>query len=345
LAGVTTFFQMDVPQVWLEIDRVKMQRLGVTTADAFAVLQLNFGSAFINQFNRFNQVYQVYVQADAPYRMHPEELLELYVPNSRGEMVPFAAFAEQRTVTGPDNLTHYNVTDTIAVNGAAAPGVSSSEAQAEMERICAQVLPQGITYEWTGIVYQERGSSNAAPVVFTLAIVAVFLFLAAQYESWTLPILVVAAVPFAALGAIGALRLVGRPVDVYAQIGLVMLVGLAAKNAILIVEFAKEASERGATPLQAAMDAARLRLRPILMTAFSFVLGVLPLVFASGAGANARYSIGVSVAAGLTVSTVLSLVIVPVFYALLVTVRDRIWGGGRPSPGAGAVPSGHASAG
>jgi len=345
LAGVTTFFQMDVPQVWLEIDRVKMQRLGVTTADAFAVLQLNFGSAFVNQFNRFNQVYQVYVQADAPYRMHPEELLELYVPNARGEMVPFAAFAEQRTVTGPDNLTHYNVTDTIAVNGAAAPGVSSSEAQAEMERICAQVLPQGITYEWTGIVYQERGSSNAAPVVFTLAIVAVFLFLAAQYESWTLPILVVAAVPFAALGAIGALRLAGRPVDIYAQIGLVMLVGLAAKNAILIVEFAKEASDRGATPLQAAMDAARLRLRPILMTAFSFVLGVLPLVFASGAGANARYSIGICVAAGLTVSTALSLVIVPVFYALLVTVRDRMWGAGGPPAGTAAVASGHASEG
>jgi HAE1 family hydrophobic/amphiphilic exporter-1 len=335
IAGLATFFQKDVPQVWLEIDRVKMQRLGITVADAFAVLQLNFGSAFINQFNRFNQVYQVYVQADAPYRMTPEDLGQLYVTNRAGQPVPFSAFAEEKTTVGPDNLPHYNVTDTIALNGAGAPGVSSSEAQDFIEEACARVLPKGITYEWTGIVYQERKSSNAAPIVFTLAIVAVFLFLAAQYESWTLPVLVVIAVPFAALGGILGLRLWGLPVDVYAQIGLVMLIGLAAKNAILIVEFAKESSERGRSPIEAAMDAARLRLRPILMTAFAFVLGVLPLVLASGAGANSRRSIGVTVVWGLAVSTLLSLVIVPVFYALLVTVRDRMWGGGR------AVPSAH----
>jgi HAE1 family hydrophobic/amphiphilic exporter-1 len=345
IAGLATFFQKDVPQVWLEIDRVKMQRLGITVADAFAVLQLNFGSAFINQFNRFNQVYQVYVQADAPHRMTPEDLSQLYVTNRAGQPVPFSAFAAERTTVGPDNLPHYNVTDTIALNGAGAPGVSSSEAQDFMEEVCERVLPKGVTFEWTGIVYQERKSANAAPIVFTLAIVAVFLFLAAQYESWTLPVLVVIAVPFAALGGILGLRLWGMPVDVYAQIGLVMLIGLAAKNAILIVEFAKEASERGRSPIEAAMDAARLRLRPILMTAFAFILGVLPLVLASGAGANSRRSIGVTVVWGLAVSTLLSLVIVPVFYALLVTVRDRMWGGGGPGTGAGAagaaVPSAH----
>ena len=345
IAGLATFFQKDVPQVWLEIDRVKMQRLGITVADAFAVLQLNFGSAFINQFNRFNQVYQVYVQADAPHRMTPEDLSQLYVTNRAGQPVPFSAFAAERTTVGPDNLPHYNVTDTIALNGAGAPGVSSSEAQDFMEEVCERVLPKGVTFEWTGIVYQERKSANAAPIVFTLAIVAVFLFLAAQYESWTLPVLVVIAVPFAALGGILGLRLWGMPVDVYAQIGLVMLIGLAAKNAILIVEFAKEASERGRSPIEAAMDAARLRLRPILMTAFAFILGVLPLVLASGAGANSRRSIGVTVVWGLAVSTLLSLVIVPVFYALLVTVRDRMWGGGGPGTGTGAagaaVPSAH----
>jgi HAE1 family hydrophobic/amphiphilic exporter-1 len=343
IAGLATFFQKDVPQVWLEIDRVKMQRLGITVADAFAVLQLNFGSAFINQFNRFNQVYQVYVQADAPHRMTPEDLSQLYVTNRAGQPVPFSAFAAERTTVGPDNLPHYNVTDTIALNGAGAPGVSSSEAQDFMEEVCERVLPKGVTFEWTGIVYQERKSANAAPIVFTLAIVAVFLFLAAQYESWTLPVLVVIAVPFAALGGILGLRLWGMPVDVYAQIGLVMLIGLAAKNAILIVEFAKEASERGRSPIEAAMDAARLRLRPILMTAFAFILGVLPLVLASGAGANSRRSIGVTVVWGLAVSTLLSLVIVPVFYALLVTVRDRMWGGGGPGAGAAgaAVPSAH----
>ncbi len=330
LLGVSTFFQKDVPQVWLDIDRAKLQRLGVTVADAFAVLQLNFGSAYVNQFNRFNQVYQVYVQADARYRMAPEDLGKLYVINRDREMIPFSAFAHERTTTGPDNLTHYNVTDTIAINGAGAPGVSSGAATAFMEEICDKVLPQGMTYEWTGIVYQERTSSNAAPIVFTLAIIAVFLFLAAQYESWTLPILVVIAIPFAALGAVGGLRVAGMPLDIYAQIGLVMLIGLAAKNAILIVEFAKEATERGRSPVQAAMDAARLRLRPILMTALSFILGVVPLVIATGAGANARRSIGVTVMVGLTVSTLLSLVIVPVFYALLVVIRDRVWGPDEP---------------
>ena len=332
LAGVSTFFQKDVPAVWLDIDRAKLQRLGVSVADAFAVLQLNFGSAYVNQFNRFNQVYQVYVQADARYRMAPEDLGKLYVTNARMEMIPFSAFAQERTTTGPDNLTHYNVTDTIAINGAGAPGVSSGEATRAIEEICDRVLPQGITCEWTGITYQERKSSNAAPIVFTLAIVAVFLFLAAQYESWTLPVLVVIAVPFAALGAVGGLRIAGLPLDVYAQIGLVMLIGLAAKNAILIVEFAKEASEKGKPPVEAAMDAARLRLRPILMTAFSFILGVAPLVFASGAGANSRRSIGVTVMVGLAASTLLSLVIVPVFYALLKIIQDRVWGADAPTP-------------
>ena len=332
VVGVSTFFQKDVPQVWLDIDRAKMQRLGVTVADAFTVLQLNFGSAYVNQFNRFNQVYQVYVQADAPNRMAPEDLDRLYVMNKERRMIPFSAFAHARTTTGPDNLTHYNVTDTVAINGAGAPGVSSGDATAFMEELCERVLPQGLAYEWTGITYQERKSSNAAPIVFTLAIVAVFLFLAAQYESWTLPVLVVGAVPFAALGALAGLRVLGMPLDVYAQIGLVMLIGLAAKNAILIVEFAKEGSEHGKSPVEAAMDAARLRLRPILMTAFSFILGVVPLVIATGAGANARRSIGVTVLVGLAVSTLLSLVIVPVFYALLVIVRERVWGTDAAAP-------------
>ncbi len=332
--GVSTFFQRSVPQLWLDIDRVKLQSLGVTVADAFAALQLNFGSAYVNQFNRFNQVYQVYVQADAPARMKPEDIGRIYVMNNRGGQVPFDAFSTVRTTVGPDNITHYNVTDTIAINGAGAPGVSSGDATAAMEEICDRVLPAGTSYDWTGIVYQELKSANAAPIVFTLAIVAVFLFLAAQYESWTLPILVVICVPFAALGALAGLNVMGMPLDVYAQIGLVMLIGLAAKNAILIVEFAKQGSEEGKPPLQAAMDAARLRLRPILMTAFSFVLGVVPLVVAGGAGANARRSIGITVFVGLSVATLLTLVIVPVFYALLETVRERMWGV-EPGPGGG----------
>jgi HAE1 family hydrophobic/amphiphilic exporter-1 len=342
--GVNTFFQRSVPQLWLEVDRVKLQSLGVTVADAFAALQLNFGSAYVNQFNRFNQVYQVYVQADARSRMRPEDIGRLYVMNNRGGQVPFDAFSTVRTTVGPDNITHYNVTDTIAINGAGAPGVSSGQAVAAMEEICDRVLPAGTSYDWTGIVYQELKSANAAPIVFTLAIVAVFLFLAAQYESWTLPILVVICVPFAALGALAGLNAMGMPLDVYAQIGLVMLIGLAAKNAILIVEVAKQGSEEGKPPLKAAMDSARLRLRPILMTAFSFVLGVVPLVVASGAGANARRSIGVTVFVGLSVATFLTLVIVPVFYALLETIRERMWGV-EAGPGGEGTPPGGGTAG
>jgi gold/copper resistance efflux pump len=287
------------------------------------VLQLNFGSAYVNQFNRFNQVYQVYVQADARYRMAPEDLGKLYVTNARMEMIPFSAFAQERTTTGPDNLTHYNVTDTIAINGAGAPGVSSGEATSAIEEICERVLPQGITYEWTGITYQEQKSSNAAPIVFTLAIVAVFLFLAAQYESWTLPVLVVIAVPFAALGAVGGLRIAGLPLDVYAQIGLVMLIGLAAKNAILIVEFAKARHDEGIDPVEAALEACRLRLRPILMTSIAFIAGVYPLVVSTGAGSEMRQAMGTAVFAGMIGVTVFGLFLTPVFYVVLMRWFSR----------------------
>jgi len=319
-------FDADVPQLFVDFDRTKMQALGIDPDDAFKVLQINIASLYINQFNRFGKVYQVYVQAEAGARMQPDDVLTLYVRNRTGDLVPFSAFATVRWTTGPDNLSHYNVMNSIAVLGDAKPGFSSGQAVTAINEVCDEVLPEGITHDWTGIVYQQLEAGNLAPVVFGLAVLAVFLFLAAQYESFALPILVIVSVPLAALGAVLTLRLFGRPLDVYAQIGLVLLVGLAAKNAILIVEFAKEARESGQTALEAAATAARLRLRPILMTAFAFILGVVPLALATGAGANSRHSIGYTVIGGLLVGTLFTLVVVPTFYVLVEWVRSNVFG-------------------
>ncbi len=325
IAQVSTTFQANVPQLELEIDRIKMQTLGVTVGNAFDVLQLVFGSAYVNQFNEFGQVYDVYIQGDAVSRMQPDDLLKMYVRNDRGEMIPFSAFATVGLTTGPDNLTHYNVMNSVTINGSSPAGVSSGEAIKALDALSKEVLPAGLTMEWTGIVYQQLKAGNLAPIVFGLAVIMVFLFLAAQYESWTLPILVLVTVPLAALGAVLALGHFGKSLDVYAQIGLVMLIGLAAKNGILIIEFAKDARETGKTALESAVTAARLRLRPILMTAFAFILGVVPLADATGAGANARQSIGITVIGGLALATFFTLFIVPVLYVGLDMIRVKVF--------------------
>ena len=325
ISQVSTTFQANVPQLELEIDRIKMQTLGVTVENAFDVLQLVFGSAYVNQFNEFGQVYDVYIQGDAVGRMQPDDLLKMYVKNDRGEMIPFSAFATVGLTTGPDNLTHYNVMNSVTINGSSPAGVSSGEAIKALDALSKEVLPAGLSMQWTGIVYQQLKAGNLAPIVFGLAVILVFLFLAAQYESWTLPILVLVTVPLAALGAVLALGHYGKSLDVYAQIGLVMLIGLAAKNGILIIEFAKDARETGKTALEAAVTAARLRLRPILMTAFAFILGVVPLADATGAGANARQSIGITVIGGLALATFFTLFIVPVLYVGLDMIRVKVF--------------------
>ncbi|MBX3356110.1 MAG: multidrug efflux RND transporter permease subunit [Phycisphaeraceae bacterium] len=326
LSRLNPQFDANVPQLFVDFDRTKMQMLGINPDDAFTVLQINVASLYINQFNRFGKVYQVYVQADAPSRMQPDDVLKLYVRNRSGEQVPFSAFATVQWTTGPDNLSHYNVMNSVAVLGDANPGFSSGQAIEAVDAICRDVLPPGITHDWTGIVFQQLEAGNLAPVIFGLAVLAVFLFLAAQYESFALPVLVIVSVPLAALGAVITLRLFGRPLDVYAQIGLVLLVGLAAKNAILIVEFAKDARESGQSAIEAAATAARLRLRPILMTAFAFILGVVPLAMATGAGANSRHSIGYTVIGGLLVGTLFTLVVVPTFYVIVEWIRSNVFG-------------------
>jgi hydrophobe/amphiphile efflux-1 (HAE1) family protein len=326
VTGLTTTWSVGVPQVYLEVDRTKAEALGVNVGDVFSTLQAQFGSSFVNQFNRFGKVYQVYVQADAPNRMAPADLDKLYVRSRSGGMTPLAAFCAITPRPGGDVVTHYNAMNSVQINGNTAPGFSSGQAIKAMEDVAAATMTKGFDMEWTGIIMQQIEAGNAAPIVFTLSIIAVFLLLAAQYESWLLPLLVVLAVPGAVLGALLSLHLMGNPLDVYAQIGLVMLVGLAAKNAILIVEFAKDASDRGATPLEAARTAARLRLRPILMTSFAFILGALPLALASGPGANSRHSIGYVVVGGLLIGTTITLLLTPTLYVIIETIRERFGG-------------------
>jgi hydrophobe/amphiphile efflux-1 (HAE1) family protein len=324
LTGMFTSFTVTTPQVYLDIDRTKAMTLGLQMQDVFDTLQINLGSLYVNQFNKFGRVYRVYLQADADARAQPEDIHQLYVRNDKAEMIPLSAIAQGRTISGPSNIPHYNLYPSSAINGNAAPGYSSGQAIAAMEEIADDVLPEGMGYEWTGITYQQLKAGNLAPVIFGLALVAVFLFLAAQYESWTIPFVIILAVPLALLGAAGALAVRALDLDVYAQIGLVMLIGLAAKNAILIVEFACRIRGEGKSIVEAATEAARLRLRPILMTAFAFILGVLPLVLATGAGASSRHSLGTTVFGGMLVSTILSLLTVPVFYVVVETLREKL---------------------
>jgi hydrophobe/amphiphile efflux-1 (HAE1) family protein len=321
---VLTTFSTSTPQYDYDLDRSKAKLLGLSLPDVFNTLQIYLGSLYVNDFNVFGRTFRVTLQADRDARAVPTDLSQLYVRNSIGKMVPLGTLGELRPMVGPETVPHYNLFGTALINGGAAPGYSSSQAIAAMQRAAARVLPADFGYEWTGVTYQELKAGAVAALVFALAIVFVFLFLAAQYESWSMPFMVILAVPLALLGAVLALWLRGRQIDVYAQVGFVMLVGLAAKNAILIVEFAKQQREGGRSIVESAMEAARLRLRPILMTAFAFILGVIPLMTASGAGAAARQSIGTTVFGGMLVATVLSLAFVPVFYAVIERLRERV---------------------
>jgi hydrophobe/amphiphile efflux-1 (HAE1) family protein len=334
---VLTTFNTGTPQYVYDLDRNKAKLLGLKLPDVFSTLQIYLGSLYVNDFNLFGRTFRVTLQADRDARAAPSDVAQLYVRNAVGSMVPLDTLGRLRPIVGPETVPHYNLYGTALISGSAAPGYSSGQAIAAMQRAAAQALPADYGYEWTGITYQELKAGSVAALVFALALVFVFLFLAAQYESWSMPFMVILAVPLALLGAVLALWLRGRQIDVYAQIGFVMLIGLAAKNAILIVEFAKHQREDGKSIVEAAMEAARLRLRPILMTAFAFILGVIPLMTASGAGAASRQSIGTTVFGGMLVATVLSLGFVPVFYAVIEWLRERprLARGDHSQPGSG----------
>lgn len=315
-------FSTSTPQFNYDLDRPKAKLLGLNLPDVFNTLQIYLGSLYVNDFNLFGRTFRVTIQADKGARATASDLSRLYVRNASGGMVPLSTLGTLKPIVGPETVPHYNNYESALINGGPARGYSTGQAIAAMERAAATALPRDFGYEWTGITYQELKAGSIAIVVFALATVFVFLILAAQYESWSMPFMVLLAVPLALFGALLAIWLRGMQIDVYSQIGFVMLIGLAAKNAILIIEFAKRRREEGLPIVEAAMEAGRLRLRPILMTAFAFILGVVPLMLATGAGAASRQSIGTTVFGGMLAATVLTLLFVPVFYATIERIRE-----------------------
>jgi hydrophobe/amphiphile efflux-1 (HAE1) family protein len=316
LTSVFSFFETSTPQLYLDIDRQRVERLGVPVSEVFQALELYLGSAFVNDFNYLGRTFRVTAQADAPYRLTADDITRIRVRNASGEMVPIGSVATFEDISGPSRVPRYNLYPAAAVLGDTAPGRSSGEALNAMERLADQVLPDGIDYEWTEIAFQQKQAGNTAIIAFALAVLFVFLLLAAQYESWTLPLAIILIVPMCLLSAITGVALAGMDNNILTQIGLVVLIGLASKNAILIVEFAKQQEDEGEGLWDAAVNAARLRLRPILMTSFSFILGVVPLVLATGAGAEMRIALGTAVFSGMIGITFFGLLFTPVFYVL-----------------------------
>jgi len=317
LARLFTSLQVNVPQLYADIDRTKARQLGVSVSDVFDTLQIYLGSVYVNDFNRFGRTYTVRVQADAPFRSHAEDIGRLKVRSSNGEMVPLSALMKVEPTYGPERAIRYNGFLSADINGTAAPGYSSGQAQDAVARVAAKTLPPGIGYEWTDLTYQEILAGNSAVWVFPLAVLLVFLVLAAQYESLTLPLAIILIVPMGLLAAMTGVWLRSGDNNVFTQIGLIVLVGLSAKNAILIVEFARELEFAGRKPIEAAIEAARLRLRPILMTSIAFIMGVVPLALATGAGAETRRAMGVAVFGGMIGVTAFGLFLTPVFYVLM----------------------------
>jgi hydrophobic/amphiphilic exporter-1 (mainly G- bacteria), HAE1 family len=329
LQRLATTFSARSPQIYLDIDRTKAESLEVPLNAVFDTLQSYLGSAFVNLFNKFNQVFQVYIQADAPYRLRAEAIKGLYVRNSRGEMVPLGTLLEVRQVLGAELVNRYNLYPAAAIFGAAPPGFSSGQALKQMEAVARNTLPRGMAYDWTATAYQEQQVGYQAYLVYALALILVYLVLAALYESWTNPAAVIFTVPIALVGVLLALIIRGYDNNLYTQVGLVLMIALASKNAILIVEFARELHSEGLSITDAAVEATRRRFRPIIMTSFAFIMGVVPLLEASGAGAASRRALGTVVFGGMLASTLLAIPFVPVFYVVMQRLSERI---GKPKP-------------
>ncbi len=317
LAGMMASFQMNAPQVQVDLDRVKAKAQSVPLTAIFETLQVNLGSLYANDFNRFGRTYRVIVQADEPFRAQVDDIARLKVRNAAGEMIPLAALATVVASSGPDRVMHYNGYPSVDITGGPARGYSSGQATAAIERIARETLPAGMTFEWTDLTFQEKQAGNTAMIVFPLAVLLAFLILAAQYNSWSLPFTVLLIAPLALLSAIVGVWLSNGDNNIFTQIAFVVLVGLAAKNAILIVEFAYEEEKKGRDPIAAVLEAARLRLRPILMTSLAFIAGVVPLVIATGAGAEMRHAMGIAVFAGMLGVTFFGLILTPVFYVVI----------------------------
>jgi multidrug efflux pump subunit AcrB len=321
---VFSLFEVSTPQLYLDIDRTKAQLLGINLPDVFNTLQVNIGSAYVNDFNLFGRTFRVQAQADSPYRLEPKNILDLRVRNTNGDTVPLGAFTTIRDITGPYRVPRYNIYPAAELDGSAAPGFSQGQAIQLMEKLAAETLPSGFAYEWTTLAYQQIRAGSTAMFAFILAVVFVFLVLAAQYESLTLPLAVIMIVPMCLIASIFGVVWRGQDNNILTQVGFIVLIGLAAKNAILIVEFAKQLEEQGRNRFDAAMEAAEPRLRPILMTSLAFILGVVPLAIAIGAGAELRQALGTAVVSGMIGVTVFGLIFTPVFYVVVRWLEEKL---------------------
>jgi multidrug efflux pump subunit AcrB len=324
IGNIISTFRSSVPGYAVNMDIDKLQTLGVPVSDAYNALQTFLGGLYINDFNRFSHTWQVLVQAEPEFRAQPSDINRFYVRSTDGNMVPLGTVASVEPTTGPDVVYRYNRFRAIQILGGPARGVSSGRAVDVMEKVASETLPSGYGYEWTGTTYQEKLSQGHEGIIFGFASVLVFLFLAALYESWSIPLAVILSLPLGLFGALLAVYLRNYPYDIYTQIGIVTLIGLAAKNAILIVEFAKDSHDKeGMSARDAALHAARLRLRPILMTSFAFILGVVPLFVATGASAASRRSLGTAVFGGMLAATLLAIFFVPVQYYVIESIVER----------------------
>ncbi len=330
LAGVFTNYQINTPQVFADLDRTKAQQLGVSAQDVFDTMQIYLGSYYINDFNRFGRTYEVIAQADKQFRSAPDDILKLKIRNASGAMVPLGAMVRLSDATGPESAMHYNAYRSADLNGGASPEYSTGQAQAAIVRILNETLPKGMEFEWTELTFQQTIAGNTALLVFPICVLLVYLVLAAKYESLFLPLAVILIVPLCLLSAILGVWLSKGDNNVFTQIGFFVLAALACKNAILIVEFARELETDGWETVAAAIEAARLRLRPILMTSLAFIMGVVPLVISKGAGAEMRQAMGIAVFSGMLGVTVFGLFLTPVFYVIFRTLEKRITGRVRP---------------